>query len=269
MHRSTFEPILRAASGRLSRRDDSGVQGAAVSTQATGHSEAVEMYLKTLAVLGGADRPVAVAQLAERLHVTSVAANEMLRRLVREGLVTHEPYHGFRLAAGGRETAWDVIRRERIWERFLVDRLALDRTMAAGWACLLEHATVPEVIDALDAYLGYPATCPQGQPIPRSIEDPVRGDDRYLVDVEVGETVRLVAFDDEDPEVLGYLVRHGLTPGAIVRVTELGPRGGLVTVDRVTGDPPEPSVVLAREVAATIQTVVAETAPAAPAEGRA
>jgi DtxR family Mn-dependent transcriptional regulator len=215
------------------------------------------MYLKTLAILGGGDRPVAVAQLADRLAVTPVAANEMLRRLVREGLVSHEPYHGFRLAPEGRLAAWDVIRRERVWERFLVDRLELDATQAAGWACLLEHATAPEVIDALDAYLGYPATCPQGQPIPRSIDDAVHGDDRPLADVEVGETVRLVAFDDEDPEVLDYLRRHGLTLGAIVRVAELGPRGSLVTVDL-----PDATAVLARDVAATIQTVVAEPAPA-------
>jgi DtxR family Mn-dependent transcriptional regulator len=233
-------------------------QGVAVSTRTTGHSESVEMYLKTLAVLGGGDRPVAVAQLAQRLEVTPVAANEMLRRLVREDLVTHEPYHGFRLAPVGRAAAWDVIRRERLWERFLVDRLELDSTMAAGWACLLEHATAPEVIDALDAYLGYPATCPQGQPIPRSIDDPVHGDDRSLAEVEVGETVRLVAFDDEGPEVLGYLRRHGLTLGAIVRVTELGPRGSLVTVDL-----PDATAVLGRDIAATIQTVVAEPAPAA------
>lgn len=233
-----------------------------MSTRTTGHSEAVEMYLKTLAVLGGGDRPVAVAQLAERLQVTPVAANEMLRRLVRDDLVAHEPYRGFRLAPAGRETAWDVIRRERIWERFLVDRLELDSTMAAGWACLLEHATAPEVIDALDAYLGYPTTCPQGQPIPRSIDDAVHGGDRVLADVEVGETVRLVAFDDEDTEVLGYLRRHGLTLGATVRVAEVGPHGSLITVDL-----PDSTAVLARDVAATIQTVVVEPAPT-PVEAR-
>lgn len=215
------------------------------------------MYLKTLAVLGGGDRPVAVAQLAERLQVTPVAANEMLRRLVREDLVAHEPYRGFRLAPAGREAAWDVIRRERVWERFLVDRLALDETMAAGWACLLEHATVPEVIDALDAYLGYPATCPQGQPIPRAIGDLVHGGDRSLADVELGETVRIVAFDDEEPEVLAYLRRRGLVLGTTVRLAELGPHGSQLTLELA-----DSIAVLARDVAATIQTVVAAPAPA-------
>jgi len=220
-----------------------------VTTRTTGHTEAVEMYLKSLAVLGAAERPVPVVQLALRLELTPAAANEMLRRLVREKLVTHEPYRGFGLTEAGRAVAWDVIRRERVWERFLVDRLALDSTLAAGWACLLEHATAPEVIDALDAYLGHPATCPQGQPIPRSPDDPVHHDGRPLADVDAGETVRLDAFDDEDPEVLGYLRRHGLTIGTTVRVTEVGPRRSLLALET-----PDSTAVIGRDVAATIQT---------------
>ncbi len=227
-----------------------------MTARTTGHSEAVEMYLKSLAVLGAAEHPVPVAQVAERLSVTPVTASEMMRRLVREKLVTHEPYRGFSLAAAGRAVAWDVIRRERVWERFLVDRLALDATRAAGWACLLEHATSPEVIDALDAYLGHPATCPQGQPIPRSPEDPVHLDGRPLAEVDAGETVRLDAFDDEDPEILGYLRRQGLTVGATVRVTEVGPRGSLLTVET-----PDATAVIGRDIAATIQTSQPDAAP--------
>lgn len=214
------------------------------------------MYLKSLAILGAAERPVPVARLALRLGVTPVAANEMLRRLVREKLLTHEPYRGFGLAEAGRAAALDVIRRERVWERFLVDRLALDATRAAGWACLLEHATPPEVIDALDAYLGHPATCPQGQPIPRSLEDPVHFGGRPLADVEAGETVRLDAFDDEDPEILGYLRRHGLTVGTTVRVTEVGPRGSLLTLET-----PDATAVIGRDIAATIQTSLPGSTP--------
>jgi len=237
--------------------------------RSAGHSEAVEMYLKSLAVLGGAGHPVAAAHLAERLGLTPVAASEMLNRLVREGLVDHEPYRGYRLTDGGREAAWDVIRRERLWERFLVDRLALDPTLAVGWACLLEHATAPEVIDALDAFLGYPATCPQGQPIPRSAGDRVHWGGRPLAEVEVGETVRLVAFDDEEDEVLDYLRRSGLAVGGSVRVTEIGPHRSLMSLERDGG-----TAVIGFDVAAGIQTAPLEpgedpglpvTAPAASA----
>ncbi len=214
-----------------------------------GHSEAVEMYLKSLAVLGGAKQPVAVAQLAERLQVTTVSVNEMLHRLTREGLVSHQPYRGFQLTETGRETAWDVIRRERLWERFLVDQLKLDPAQAISWACQLEHATAPEVIEALDAFLDYPATCPQGQPIPRSADDAVHGEGRLLSDVEIGERVKLTAFDDEDPEVLAYLLRQGLSIGQVVSITEMGPRRSPLTLRLEHGQ-----AVIGRDLALTIQT---------------
>ncbi len=226
--------------------------------RAAGHSEAVEMYLKSLAVLGGATRPVASAVIAQRLDLTPVAANEMLRRLVQSGLVAHEARHGFTLTKTGREAAQDVIRRERLWERFLVDCLHLDPVRATDWACLLEHATSPEVVDALDAYLDYPETCPQGQPIPRSAEAPFRWDGRPLADVEVGETVRVVAFDDESAEVLDYLRRGGLAVGTTVRVSFTGPRRSLVELEG-----PQGRIVIGREVAATIQIASVEKSPVA------
>jgi DtxR family Mn-dependent transcriptional regulator len=223
-----------------------------------GNSEAVEMYLKSLAVLGGATRPVAATLLAQRLDLTPVAANEMLRRLVRDGLVAHEARHGFTLTRLGREAAQGVIRRERLWERFLVDRLDLDPVRATDWACLLEHATSPEVVDALDAYLGYPETCPQGQPIPRSAEAPFYRDGRPLADVEVGETVRIVAFDDESTEVLEYLRRGGLAVGSTVRVAFIGPHRSLLELDG-----PDGGIVVGRDVAATIQIAAVDEPPVA------
>jgi DtxR family Mn-dependent transcriptional regulator len=207
------------------------------------------MYLKTLAVLGGGDQLIAVSAVAERLGVSPVTANEMLGRLIGEGLVEHEQRRGFRLTAQGRETAWNVIRRERLWERFLVDKLGLDEANVLAWACSLEHATAPEVLDALDAFLGFPTTCPQGQPIPRSPHDPVHCQARSLADVDVGKPVRLIAFDDTDPEIVTYLRRVGLAIGMVVRVADVGPRKSLMSLETPSG-----MVALGRELAAAIQT---------------
>ena len=223
-----------------------------------GLSEAVEMYLKTLAVLGGGDGPIAAAAAAERLGVTPVAANEMLRRLTAEGLVQHEQRHGFRLTERGCEAAWDVIRRQRLWERFLVDRLELDPADAMTWACLLEHATAPQVLDALDAFLGLPPTCPEGQPIPRSPGDPVRHQGPSIADSEPGATLRVDAFDDTDAEVLAYLRRGGLEIGAVVQVAAVGPRRSVFSIEGPAG-----IIALAREVAATVQAT-----PVTPPAGR-
>jgi DtxR family Mn-dependent transcriptional regulator len=194
------------------------------------YSESVEMYLKTLANLGGGQEAVPIARIAERLGVTPVSANEMMQRLAREGLVAHLPYKGVHLTDAGRGLAQDVIRRERLWERFLADHLGLDWSRVHEWACQLEHATAPEVIEALDAYLHYPATCPQGNPIPRADGElaPMAG--RQLNEVAVGQSARLVAFEDESPDVLAYLQRRGLRPGVAVTVTEIAPKDGPLTL---------------------------------------
>jgi DtxR family Mn-dependent transcriptional regulator len=216
--------------------------------RAAGQSEAVEMYLKSLALLGGAEQPVPASLLADRLGVSAVAANEMLRRLIRDDFVQHEPYRGYGLTEAGRGKAWDVVRRERIWERFLVDHLALDPAIAVASACQLEHATAPEVIDALDAFLGRPATCPQGQPIPREAGDPVRLDGRSLAEAEPGEVLCLVAFDEDDPEILGWLHREGLAAGSIVHVVDVAPHHSTTTIAFDGG-----SVVIGRTIAGAVR----------------
>lgn len=196
------------------------------------YSESAEMYLKTLASLGGNADLVPIARVAEALGVSAVSANEMMQRLGRDDLVTHQPYRGVVLTPSGRQLAQDVIRRERLWERFLYDHLRLDWAEVHAWACQLEHATAPQVIEALDNFLKRPTTCPQGNPIPRRGSGPEAGALRSprLSDLALGEPARITACEDESAEVLRYLQHRGLVPGAVVTVTEIAPRQGPLTV---------------------------------------
>jgi DtxR family Mn-dependent transcriptional regulator len=212
------------------------------------YSESVEMYLKTLAILGGAGEPVPVARIAERLEITPVSANEMMQRLAREGLVAHQPYKGVQLTEAGRQLAHNVIRRERLWERFLADHLKLDWALVHDWACQLEHATAPEVIEALDAFLQFPATCPQGNPIPRASGEVEAAPGSPLNELPVGQSARILAFEDESAEVLAYLRKRGLQPEVVVTVTEIAPRHGPLTL-RAGGQ----EVVLGVALAATVR----------------
>ncbi len=211
-------------------------------------SESVEMYLKTLATLGGAYEPIPIARIAERLEVTPVSANEMMQRLGRESLVVHQPYKGVQLTEAGRDLAHNVIRRERLWERFLVDHLHLDWALVHDWACQLEHATAPEVNAALDAFLGFPESCPQGNPIPRPNGGMARPAGQLLSELAVGQAARLTAFEDENAEVLEYLQRRGLRPGTLVTVTEIAPRHGPLTL-RIDNQ----EVVVGANLAATVR----------------
>jgi len=217
----------------------------------TRYSESVEMYLKTLATLGRAGEPVPVARIAERLDITSVSANEMMQRLSREHLVAHQPYKGVSLTQAGRDLAHNVIRRERLWERFLVDHLKLDWARAHEWACQLEHATAPEVIDALDAFLGLPAECPQGNPIPRAGQPLPAARGQLLSELVAGQGGRIIAFEDESADVLGYLHKHGLMLGGAFVVTEIAPKHGALSLS-LNGS----EVVLGVNLAATLRVEV-------------
>jgi DtxR family transcriptional regulator, Mn-dependent transcriptional regulator len=193
-------------------------------------SESHEMYLKSLAELGAGLEPVPVARVAERLGVTQVSANEMMKRLAEWDLVAHLPYKGITLTDAGRKVAHDVIRRQRLWECFLVDHLGLPWGVSYELACSLEHATAPEVAEALAAYLGHPAVCPHGHPIPDSNGRLATLGGVPLAGLELKRPARITAVFPESAQTLTYLAERGLVPLQVVTVCERAPLEGPLTV---------------------------------------
>lgn len=191
-------------------------------------SESVEMYLKAMAELG--DRHVAIARLAERLGVTNVSANEMMRRLGDQGLATHTPYKGVTLTKKGREIASNVIRRQRLWERFLFDHLKIEWALVYELACSLEHATAPEVTEALAEFLHHPKTCPRGNPIPDADGRFVPLEGRLLSELGMGETTVVLAVNATATDVLKYLQEKNILPGQKIKTLEAAPLQGPLTV---------------------------------------
>ncbi len=192
-------------------------------------SESTEMYLKAMSELSGADA-VTIARLAERLSVTPVSANEMVRRLGEQGLVSHKPYKGVRLTTKGREVACNVIRRQRLWECFLYDHLKIEWSQVYEFACSLEHATAPEVTEALAVFLGHPTTCPRGNPIPNVDGSLVPLDGVLLSEVKVGEIVTVLAVNATATDVLKYLKERNILPRQTVKVLEAAPLHGPLTL---------------------------------------
>ena len=191
-------------------------------------SESTEMYLKAMAELG--DRDVAIARLAERLSVTPVSANEMMRRLGDQGLVTHTPYKGVTLTERGREAAANVLRRQRLWEVFLFEHLKIEWAKVYELACSLEHATAPEVTEALAGFLGNPTVCPRGNPIPDENGVFAALDGRLLSEVPVGESAAILAVNATATDVLKYLQDKGILPGQTIQVVEAAPLDGPLTL---------------------------------------
>lgn len=189
-------------------------------------NESTEMYLKTVSELAVSDEPVAISALANRLEVSPVSATEMVHRLRDGGLIEHRPYKGISLTAKGRQQAAGVIRSHRLWERFLTDQLALPWDQVHALACRLEHASDPQVTDALDHFLGYPATCPHGNPIPRPEGETSLPLDYPLDTVMPGCKVAVSRVHPETDDLLAYAADLGLIVDRQVTVREYLPFQG-------------------------------------------
>ncbi len=196
-------------------------------------SESTEMYLKAMAEMSYQD-VVAVGRLAERLGVTAVSANEMMRRLGEQGLVSHTPYKGVNLTKKGREVAGNVIRRQRLWECFLYDHLKIEWSQVYEFACSLEHATAPELTEALAEFLGNPKTCPRGNPIPAADGSFKPLNAIPLSEIKLGQAAHVLAVNATATDVLKYLQEKNIMPGRDVTVVEVAPMQGPLTL-RVGG----------------------------------
>lgn len=192
-------------------------------------SESTEMYLKAMVELSG-HTPVTVSRLAERLSVSPVSANEMVRRLGEQGLVAHTPYKGVSLTDKGHEVALNVLRRQRLWECFLHDHLKIEWAQIYELACSLEHATAPEVTEALAGFLGNPKTCPRGNPIPGLDGSFKPLDGIALNELEIGKKARIIAVNATATDVLWYLQERNILPGREIEVVEAAPLQGPLTL---------------------------------------
>jgi DtxR family Mn-dependent transcriptional regulator len=196
-------------------------------------SASTEMYLK--AIVEASDRQVLpLSRLAERLNVTPVSANEMVHRLGEQGLVEHTPYKGVTLTGIGREAACNVLRRQRLWEVFLYEHLKIEWAKIYELACSLEHATAPEVTEALAVFLDNPRTCPRGNPIPAADGSFQPLDGVLLSEAPLGKAVRVLAVNATETDVLKYLQERSILPGQELTILEAAPRQGPLTL-RLSG----------------------------------
>lgn len=195
-------------------------------------TEAAEMYLLRIALLAQDEEPVPISQLAETLNVSPISANQMCRKLEAKGLVDYQPYKGVMLTWQGEAIALRVLRKRRLWEVFLVEKLGLDPEDAEDVACRFEHVTPEDLAERLADYLGHPTLSPQRQPIPPRLGDVQRRMTlRPLAAVGVGESVQ-VANILTDETTKAFLRNQGIGPGAIVTILASTPeKAMLVAVD--------------------------------------
>jgi DtxR family Mn-dependent transcriptional regulator len=150
--------------------------------------------------------------------------------LETKGLVAREPYKGVRLTEEGRKLALSVFRRHRLAERLLTDVVHLDWTDSHEEACKLEHAISDQLALAIEKSLGYPQTCPHGNPIPDKNGAVAPSKVIALSELENGEKATVSQIGDENTELLRYLAGLGVFPGVKVEVEEKAPFSGPMLV---------------------------------------
>lgn len=194
---------------------------------------AVQDYLKAVYRLGE-NGPVTTQRLAEELGVAPPSATNMAKRLHELGLLNHAPYHGVTLTPEGRQVALDVVRRHRLLETYLAQAVGLGWDEVHDEAERLEHHLSDRLEARLDSLLGFPATDPHGDPIPREGAD--LAPDPTLLQLPAGAEGTVSRVSDRDPEQLRYLRELGLVPGARVTVIEHLPFEGPVRIRVLASD---------------------------------
>jgi len=207
-------------------------------------SESVQMYLVAIARLRGEGDPVGLSRLARELEISPASTNAMCRRLHEQGLLVYQPYHGVSLTEVGERRANYILRRHRLWEVLLVERLGITYDDAHDMACALEHATPDVLADRLDTFLGHPAVNPIGEPIPRPDGTVAERPNVPLATLAPGQGGQIMEGAISEA-AQAFLAERGLRPGREVRVAAAGEGGVLVEVD---GE----HVALSRDLAARI-----------------
>lgn len=210
-------------------------------------SESREMYLKTIYELHPEEEPAAISSIARRLGVSAVSASEMVKHLAEQDLVVHTPYKGVTLTASGRKRALNVVRRQRLWGRFLADHLKIPWEQVYDFSCRLEHATDDTVTEALAAFLDFPQRCPHGNPIPDQEGNLPEIPAAPLNEVELGQEVSIAFIDQPETALCVYLADRGLLPGTSLIYLEEAPYNGPLTI-KINND----EVDVGREVASRI-----------------
>ena len=152
------------------------------------------------------------------------------KKLARDGLVDYEPYAGVRLRPQGSRLALALIRRHRLIESFLVERLGMDWSEIHEEAERLEHAISDRVLERLDAFLGHPSVDPHGDPIPNAAGEVRASSTRTLAECARGDLVRVVRVLDQAGEFLKFVARKGLRPGVRIAVEDVDEAGDAIRV---------------------------------------
>jgi DtxR family Mn-dependent transcriptional regulator len=184
-------------------------------------SFAEENYLKAVYHLSNVgENDVSTNAIAEEMQTKAASVSDMLRRLSEKELVIYKKYQGVKISETGKKSALQVIRKHRLWEVFLVEKLKFNWDQVHEIAEQLEHIKSPLLIERLDEFLGHPKFDPHGDPIPDENGEFKEKPQIPLAEGALNASGIVVAVKDTNPLFLQHLDRIGIYLGAKTKIID-------------------------------------------------
>lgn len=177
-----------------------------------------ENYLKAIFHLQEKEGTVSTNALAEKLQTKPASVTDMMKKLSAKKLLHYKPYYGFSLSAEGKKIAVFIIRRHRLWEYFLSEKLQFNWNEVHQLAEELEHVSSKQLIDRLDAYLGFPQADPHGDPIPNKKGKIKTVNKTSLLDLPFNYPAEVRQVTNQSKELLEVLEHKNIKIGTKVEV---------------------------------------------------
>jgi DtxR family Mn-dependent transcriptional regulator len=182
---------------------------------------AEENYLKSIYHLSLTAINVSTNQIAARLNTKAASVTDMLKKLADKGLINYTRYQGVNLTPAGENVAVHIIRKHRLWEYFLVEKLHFKWDEVHDMAEEMEHISSKELVDRLDKFMNYPKHDPHGDPIPDSDGHFSTLELKPVSTIGVNEIGIISGVRDHSAAFLQYLEKQQLTIGKKITITEI------------------------------------------------
>ena len=212
------------------------------------HTSTEENYIKAIYHLQHIHDKVSTTLLSAEMNTRPASVTDMLKKLRAKRIVHYQRYKGFTLTESGNKTALVVIRKHRLWEYFLVNKLGFEWDQVHNVAEELEHITSSELIIRLDNFLGNPAFDPHGDPIPDH-----KGKIRVLKQANLAalplkKTASVSSVKNQSPEMLDLLNHFQIGIGTKLKVNKRFDFDGSVEIkiDKL------PATIISKQVAQNV-----------------
>lgn len=198
----------------------------------------IQDYLKHIFEITRTGGKATTSQLADALNISAASVTNMLQKLSKTtpAYVVYKKHQGVALTDAGRLAALKILRRHRLIEQFLVEKLGYSWDEVHEEAEIMEHAMSSLLEKRIDATLGYPEFDPHGDPIPDANLNMPEIEQTTLSSLAIGKGGRILRVPHEDPQVLRYLGKCGIRPGAHIKLISRTPYDQTMRVKIIDAD---------------------------------